>query len=101
MIPAVCEIVRGLPSPARSRPRQDVEPLIRAALGDGEYELEWIEAVGGTRSAIETPLWDALDSFVEELEPGAGARTASRARVSPTATTCARRSGRSRTASSR
>ena len=70
VIPAVCEVTvdcRLLPE----QTPQDVEPLIRAALGSGDYELEWIEAVGGTRSEIQTPLWDALASFVEELEPGA------------------------------
>jgi acetylornithine deacetylase/succinyl-diaminopimelate desuccinylase-like protein len=49
----------------------DAEPLIRAALGDGEYDLEWIEAVGGTRSELGTPLWDALGEFVSGIEPGA------------------------------
>ncbi len=70
VIPAVCEVTvdcRLLPE----QTPQHVEPLIRAALGEGEYELEWIEAVGGTRSETRTPLWDALASFVEELEPGA------------------------------
>jgi acetylornithine deacetylase/succinyl-diaminopimelate desuccinylase-like protein len=50
---------------------EQVEPLIRAALGEGEYELEWMEAVGGTRSPLETPLWDALAAFTAEIEPGA------------------------------
>jgi len=70
VIPAVCEVTvdcRLLPeqSPA------DVEPLIRAVLGPGDYELEWIDPSGGTRSPLETPLWDALASFVPEIEPGA------------------------------
>jgi acetylornithine deacetylase/succinyl-diaminopimelate desuccinylase-like protein len=70
VIPALCEIVvdcRLLPgsSPA------DVEPQIHAVLGhDVEYELEFTEAHGGTRSALESPLWDAVDSFVAEVEPG-------------------------------
>ena len=70
VIPAVCEVTvdcRLLPEQTPA----DVEPLIRSVLGPGEYELEWIEAVGGTRSELQTPLWDALASFVEELEPGA------------------------------
>jgi acetylornithine deacetylase/succinyl-diaminopimelate desuccinylase-like protein len=70
VIPAMCEITvdcRLLPE----QTPQDAEPLVRAALGDGDYELEWIEAVGGTRSELRTPLWDALDSFVQESEPGA------------------------------
>ena len=70
IVPAMCEVTvdcRLLPmhTPA------DAEPLIRAALGPGDYELEWIEAVGGTRSELRTPLWDALAAYVEELEPGA------------------------------
>lgn len=70
VIPALCEITvdcRLLPeqSPA------DAEPLIRAALGEGDFELEWSEAVGGTRSPLETPLWDALAGFVSGIEPAA------------------------------
>jgi acetylornithine deacetylase/succinyl-diaminopimelate desuccinylase-like protein len=37
---------------------------VRECLGEGDYELEWIEAVGGTSSPLETPLWDAIESFV-------------------------------------
>ena len=47
------------------------EPLIRAALGEGDYELEWSEAVGGTRSPLDTPLWDVLTEFTAGIEPGA------------------------------
>ena len=40
-------------------------------LRDG-YELEWLEQPeGGTRSAVETPLWQAIESFVAEDDPGA------------------------------
>src|SRR5918999_2935085 len=70
VIPALCEVTvdcRLLPEQTPA----DAEPLIRAALGNGSYELEWIEATGGTRSQIRTPLWDALESFVEGIEPGA------------------------------
>jgi len=70
VIPALCEITvdcRLLPEQSPST----VEPLIRAALGDGSYELEFLEAVGGTRSPLDTPLWDALEQFTSEIEPGA------------------------------
>jgi len=70
VIPARCEITvdcRLLPETTPA----DVEPLIRAALGNGSYELEFLEAVGGTRSALDTPLWDALALFTSEIEPGA------------------------------
>jgi acetylornithine deacetylase/succinyl-diaminopimelate desuccinylase-like protein len=70
VIPALCEVTvdcRLLPEQTPA----DAEPLIRAALGNGSYELEWIEATGGTRSQIRTPLWDALAGFVEGIERGA------------------------------
>ena len=70
VIPAVCEVTvdcRLLPG----RTPEDAEPLIRAALDGGDYDLEWIERFGGTRSPLDTPLWHALDGFVQELEPGA------------------------------
>jgi len=70
VIPALCEVTvdcRLLPEQTTS----DVDPLIRAALGGGDYELEWMESVGGSRSAIGTPLWDALAAFTAEIEPGA------------------------------
>jgi acetylornithine deacetylase/succinyl-diaminopimelate desuccinylase-like protein len=70
VIPAVCEVTvdcRILPG----RTPEDVEPLIRDLLGRGDYELEWIERWGGTRSPIESPLWSVVERFVGELEPGA------------------------------
>jgi acetylornithine deacetylase/succinyl-diaminopimelate desuccinylase-like protein len=73
VIPAVCEIVvdcRLLPG---QHPKH-VEPMIRAVLGgDVEYEIEWLEEQGGTRSSLETPLWHAVESFVISSEPGAQA----------------------------
>jgi acetylornithine deacetylase/succinyl-diaminopimelate desuccinylase-like protein len=70
VIPAVCEITvdcRLLPE----RTPADVEPLLRAALGNGRYDLEFDEATGGTRSPLRTPLWDALEHFTEGIEPDA------------------------------
>ena len=70
MIPHVCEVVvdcRLLPGQTQA----EVEPLLRGVLGEGDYDFEWIEGRGGTRSALETPLWDAVESFVAEVEPEA------------------------------
>jgi acetylornithine deacetylase/succinyl-diaminopimelate desuccinylase-like protein len=50
---------------------EEVEPILRDLLGDGEYELETLERWGGTRSPLGTPLWDAIASWVDEAEPGA------------------------------
>jgi acetylornithine deacetylase/succinyl-diaminopimelate desuccinylase-like protein len=73
VIPAVCELevdCRLLPG----QHPEHVEPMIRAVLGgDIDYELEWIEARGGTRSALDTPLWRALEEWVAEVEPAARA----------------------------
>jgi acetylornithine deacetylase/succinyl-diaminopimelate desuccinylase-like protein len=70
VIPARCEITvdcRLLPETTPA----DVEPLIRAALGNGRYDLEFMEATGGTRSPMATPLWSALETFTAGIEPAA------------------------------
>jgi acetylornithine deacetylase/succinyl-diaminopimelate desuccinylase-like protein len=52
---------------------QTTEPLLRAVLGDGPWELEWIreDHAGGTSSPVDTPLWRTLEQWVTRLEPGA------------------------------
>ena len=70
VVPSVCEVVvdcRLLPG----QTPEEVEPEIRAALGEGDYDLHWIERWGGTRSSAATPLWDAVSSFVAAIEPDA------------------------------
>ena len=99
VIPAVCEITvdcRLLPGQTQT----EAEQVVRELLGDGDYELEWPEGQGGTRSPMEGPLWDAIGGWVAEYEPEAGSRR-SASPASRTATGCATRSGRWRTASSR
>jgi acetylornithine deacetylase/succinyl-diaminopimelate desuccinylase-like protein len=71
VIPAVCNVTvdcRLLPGASTD----ETEALIRDALGPGDWELEWIEVAGGTRSPLDTPLWAALGDFVTAIEPGAG-----------------------------
>ena len=73
VIPALCEIdvdCRLLPgqSPA------EVAGLVREILGDDvDYDVDWLEPEGGTRSALDTPLWDAVAAFIAETEPAARA----------------------------
>jgi acetylornithine deacetylase/succinyl-diaminopimelate desuccinylase-like protein len=73
VIPALCEIVvdcRLLPGQSP----EEIEPIVREVLGDDvSYDLDWLKAEGGTRSALDTPLWEAVDSFVAESEPAARA----------------------------
>ena len=70
VIPSVCEVdvdCRLLPDQTQA----EAEQIVRSVLGDGDYEFEWTDGRGGTRSPLETPLWDAVESFVAEEEPGA------------------------------
>jgi acetylornithine deacetylase/succinyl-diaminopimelate desuccinylase-like protein len=70
VIPGTCELVvdrRLLPG----QTPEDVEPILREILGEGDYELETLERWGGTRSELDTPLWRAISAWVSETEPGA------------------------------
>jgi acetylornithine deacetylase/succinyl-diaminopimelate desuccinylase-like protein len=70
VIPALTEVTvdcRLLPGQTQA----GVEPMLRAWLGEGDYELVWREGQGGTRSAMDTPLWAAAEAFIAEVEPGA------------------------------
>jgi acetylornithine deacetylase/succinyl-diaminopimelate desuccinylase-like protein len=70
VIPAVCDITvdsRLLPGMTTEQQHE----IVRGVLGDGDYELTSLESHGGTRSEIRTPLWDAVASWVESVDPGA------------------------------
>jgi acetylornithine deacetylase/succinyl-diaminopimelate desuccinylase-like protein len=72
VIPASCVVTvdcRLLPGQTPS----EAEAIVREVLGPGDYEYELMEAQGGTRSPLDTPLWDAVSSFVSEIEPDAQA----------------------------
>ncbi len=73
VIPALCEIdvdCRLLPGQSP----EEVAGLVREILGDDvDYDVDWLEAEGGTRSALDTPLWDAVAAFIAETEPAARA----------------------------
>jgi len=70
VVPAVCDITvdsRLLPGTTPD----EQQAIVRELLGDGDYELQVLEAHGGTRSAIDTPLWRAVEAWVESVDPGA------------------------------
>jgi acetylornithine deacetylase/succinyl-diaminopimelate desuccinylase-like protein len=70
VVPALCEVVcdcRLLPGQSQD----EAEQVLRRVLGDGDYDFEWIEGQGGTRSPLDTPLWEAIERFVAEEEPAA------------------------------
>jgi acetylornithine deacetylase/succinyl-diaminopimelate desuccinylase-like protein len=70
VIPGRCDVTidcRLLPG----QTEEEADEVLRAWLGEGEYELEWRDGQGGTRSELATPLWSAIEAFVDRLEPGA------------------------------
>ena len=70
VIPGQCEVTvdcRLLPGQTEA----EADGLVRSWLGEGDYEVEWRDAQGGTRSELGTPLWSAIESFVDAIEPGA------------------------------
>jgi acetylornithine deacetylase/succinyl-diaminopimelate desuccinylase-like protein len=70
VIPAVADITvdsRLLPGTTPDEQQQ----IVRGILGEGDYELVSLESHGGTRSEIQTPLWAAVSSWIESVDPGA------------------------------
>ena len=70
VIPHLCEVdvdCRLLPGQTQN----EVEPVLRQVLGEGDYDFEWVDGRGGTRSELGTPLWSAVESFVAGIEPEA------------------------------
>ena len=70
VVPAVCDVTvdsRLLPGATPD----EQQAVVREVLGGGDYELEVLESHGGTRSAMNTPLWRAVESWVESVDPGA------------------------------
>jgi acetylornithine deacetylase/succinyl-diaminopimelate desuccinylase-like protein len=71
VIPGLCEIgcdCRILPNETQ----KELEVVIREALGGEDYDFEWSgPPEGGTRSAVGTPLWAAIEAFVAMEDPSA------------------------------
>ena len=67
---ATCEVdCRVLPGTTEA----DLERELREALGDDlPYDLRWLDALtGGASSEIDTPLYRACQSFLDDVDPGA------------------------------
>jgi acetylornithine deacetylase/succinyl-diaminopimelate desuccinylase-like protein len=68
VIPAACHVTVD----CRLQPGQtpdEAEAVVREVVQETAYEHEVIEAQGGTRSPVDTPLWDVVAEFVEQSEP--------------------------------
>jgi acetylornithine deacetylase/succinyl-diaminopimelate desuccinylase-like protein len=72
VIPAVCDVTVDSRLLPETTPAEQ-QAIVRDILGPGDYDLETLEAHGGTRSPIDTPLWDAVAGWVSEAEPDARA----------------------------
>jgi acetylornithine deacetylase/succinyl-diaminopimelate desuccinylase-like protein len=72
VIPALCEVTvdsRLLPGVTPDEQHE----VVREVLGAEDYGLEVLEAHGGTRSPIDTPLWKAVETWIQDVDPDAGA----------------------------
>jgi acetylornithine deacetylase/succinyl-diaminopimelate desuccinylase-like protein len=45
---------------------------LRALIGEGDYTVEFSEAVVGNGSPLESPLSDAIRNWIDEIDPGSG-----------------------------
>ena len=70
VIPAICDVIVDSRLLPEATPAEQ-HAIVRSVLGDGDYELESLEAHGGTRSPIQTPLWDAIAGWISEVDPEA------------------------------
>jgi acetylornithine deacetylase/succinyl-diaminopimelate desuccinylase-like protein len=50
---------------------QELEHELRTALGEGRYDLEVVDPVGGSTSPSESPLRSAIESFLATADPDA------------------------------
>jgi acetylornithine deacetylase/succinyl-diaminopimelate desuccinylase-like protein len=72
VIPAICDVTvdsRLLPGVTPD----EQHAVVREVVGEGDYELEVLEAHGGTRSPIDTPLWQAVETWIDDVDPEARA----------------------------
>jgi acetylornithine deacetylase/succinyl-diaminopimelate desuccinylase-like protein len=70
VIPSTAELLVD----CRVPPEMEIEAVrerIGAVLGEGEFEIEFVEQVVGNRSPYQGPLAEAIEEWVAETEPGA------------------------------
>ncbi|MGH2957929.1 MAG: M20/M25/M40 family metallo-hydrolase [Solirubrobacterales bacterium] len=71
VIPSEAEVLIDCRVPPGMGEREARE-RIEAVLGEGDYELEFSEAVVGNSSPLESPLAEAIRDWLSEADPGAG-----------------------------
>ena len=71
IIPSAAEVLVDCRQPP-GRDTGDARERIEAVLGPGDYEIEFGEEVVGNRSPAESELEDAIRSWIDETDAGAG-----------------------------
>ena len=51
--------------------REEARERLEALIGEGDYDIEFTEAVVGNSSPMESPLADAIRAWLGEADPGA------------------------------
>jgi acetylornithine deacetylase/succinyl-diaminopimelate desuccinylase-like protein len=70
VIPSSCEALVACRVPPE-KGEDHARERIREVLGDGDYEIEFIERVAGSRSPADTDLMRVVQRWVERMDPGA------------------------------
>jgi acetylornithine deacetylase/succinyl-diaminopimelate desuccinylase-like protein len=70
VIPSTAEILVDCRVPP-GMGEAEVRKRVAAVLGEGDFEIDFVEPVVGSRSPYEGPLAEAIEEWVEEVEPGA------------------------------
>lgn len=70
VIPSSCEALIACRVPPE-RGEDHARERIAAVLGEGDYEIEFVEAVAGSRSGVDTRLMRAIQSWIGRVDPSA------------------------------
>jgi acetylornithine deacetylase/succinyl-diaminopimelate desuccinylase-like protein len=70
VIPSRAEVLVDCRVPPELGP-EHVRERVDSLLGAGDWELDFEETVLGNRSKAGSPLWDAIDGWLAEADPGA------------------------------
>ena len=70
VVPSTAEVLVDCRVPP-GMSEEAVRERVTGVLGEGDYEIEFIEGVVGNRSALQGPLAEAIEAWVAENDPGA------------------------------
>jgi len=71
VIPSTAEILVDCRVPPEMG-EAEVRERVAGVLGEGDFEIDFVDQVVGSRSPYEGPLAEAIEEWVAEVDPGAG-----------------------------